>query len=47
VYSAKGTIRIIDKDGNVKGEFEVTDIQVEESDADQPNECPEQHGGRD
>lgn len=46
-FAAKGTIRIIDKDGNVKGEYEVTEVLMEEQHADQPDECPEQHGGCD
>jgi hypothetical protein len=30
LFEAKGTIRIIDKDGNVKSELEITDVQFPE-----------------
>jgi hypothetical protein len=30
MFQAKGTIKIIDKDGNVKQELEITDVQFSE-----------------
>ena len=39
IFEATGTLRIIDKHGNVKQELEITSVQLPEEQTDRPKEA--------